>query len=71
MAAPHSPGNEERTNVSDGDARSDPTASPRGSEPPSGHALGGQNKGTLVAFAIVSGVVLLFVIVGAILRAVN
>ena len=71
MAVPHSPGNEERAEGSDGDARSDPSASPQRSEPPSGHALGGQNKGTLVAFAVVCGVVLLSVIVGAILRAVN
>ena len=71
MAGPDSPHDEERTDETDSDRRSVPSASPRRAETPSGHALGGQNKGTLLAFAIVCGVVLLFVIVGTIGRAVN
>ena len=71
MTAPDSPPDDERTTATDGVGRPDPTTSPGRAEPPSGHALGAQNKGTLLAFGIVCGVLLLFVIVGAILRAVN
>ena len=40
-------------------------------ELPSEHALGKQDRGTLLAFGIFCGLLVLIVIVGAILRAVN
>lgn len=60
-----------------GDRRTDPSASSASSassdhaEPMSGHALSAPSTRTLWAIAIVSGVVLLFVIGGTILRALN
>ena len=72
MTAPHSPRDEERADETDGDGRTGPSASPGRSEAPSGHAMGAQkNTGSLLAFGIVCGVMLLLVLFGTVLRALN
>lgn len=52
----------------DAPAPAEPTPRP---EPPSGHALGAENRGDLLILGIFCGLLVLLVIVGAILRAVN